>query len=169
MNKMRHNTILVVDDEANTRSALRRLLYDEYQVHQAADAGEGFICLKKFPIDAIIADHQMPSMTGVDFLKTVREKYPDIIRIVLTGKADLGVTMEAINKGQVHGFFIKPWRNEELTMFLRNVLKQHDLVLENRRLAETIKTQSDRLRMLEKRYPGITTVHKDSTGAIILE
>jgi len=107
-------------------------------------------------------------MQGSEFLTLVRENYPDTIRIMLTGHATLEAAMKAVNEGEIYRFFSKPWNDHDLIFALRSAIEKFDLEAENRCLLATIKQQSLEIKVLEKRYPGISRVEKDSKGTFVL-
>src|ERR1700716_4352369 len=94
-------SILLVDDEESVRDSLSSVLEREgYKVHQADGGEEGLRLLKEVPgIQLVISDHNMPGMTGVDFLKLVRERFPEVVRIMLTGDPDPQTIIRSINEG----------------------------------------------------------------------
>ena len=79
------------------------------------------------------------------------------------------MTIEAINKGEIFRFLLKPWNDEELKVTIRIAFKYHDLITENKRLSKTVEKQSSLLEEIEIKYPGITKVKKDEDGSIIFE
>jgi CheY-like chemotaxis protein len=108
-------TLLLVDDEENVRAALKRLLRkDRYRILTAGNATEGLELLAANRVGIVVADQRMPGMTGVEFLIRVKELYPETIRMVLSGFADLKSVTDAINRGAVYKFFSKPWDDAEL-------------------------------------------------------
>ena len=111
----------------------------------------------------------MPGMTGTQFLAVVRKEYPDTIRIILTGHASLESAMHAINEGEIYRFFTKPCNLVDLSVTIRHALQQKYLKKENKRLAKIVEQQSFSIRKIEKKYPGITKVKRDSGGAIIID
>jgi DNA-binding NtrC family response regulator len=98
----------------------------------------------------------------------VKELYPQIVRIMLTGYASLESTMKAVNTGEIYRFFIKPWDDIELILALRLATEKFDMEEENRRLLLTVRRQSQELKLLEARFPGIAEVERDNTGSCIL-
>lgn len=99
--------ILCVDDERNVLKALRRLFMDEdnYDILVAESGAEGLALLEEEEdVRMVISDYRMPEMTGVEFLSQVYEKWPDTMRIVLSGYADTAAVVEAINLGQIYKF-----------------------------------------------------------------
>jgi len=102
-------------------------------------------------------------------LAKVRERYPDTIRFMLTGKATLDVAIEAINHGAISRFLTKPCNHVDLAVTIRQALQQKDLMEEAARLLRVSKRQSAVLEGLERRSPGITKVEKDASGRIVLD
>src|SRR5262245_3948745 len=103
-------SVLVVDDEPYILPTLTALLAGDFQVH-TADSGEAAIqFLGRYPVDLVLTDQKMPRMTGVQLLEWVREHFPKTIRLLMTGYAELDDAVEAINRGQVYHYILKPWR-----------------------------------------------------------
>ena len=164
------HTILVVDDEPPILEMLKAYLGQKsFQVYCALSAEEALPILSRQRIDLIISDLKMPGMSGTEFLAITKNKYPDIIRIILTGHANLDSAMRAINEGEVYRFFTKPCNMTDLTVTIRQALQQKDLMAENKRLLEIVQRQSLSISALEKRYPGISKVKRDVDGAIIID
>src|SRR5436190_1473831 len=97
--------ILIVDDEENVCNALRRSLRKEgYELFFAHQPKEAFEILKTTKFDLVLSDHLMPNMTGLEFLKLVRDRYPNTVRIMLTGHADMQTAIDAVNQGEIYRF-----------------------------------------------------------------
>jgi len=127
--------ILLVDDEPNVLKALSRVFREEnYRVLTAPNAAEGLAVLAREKVHLIISDYKMPGMTGADFLGRVKQTHPDTIRIMLTGQANTGAVMGAINEGAVYKFILKPWDDDDLRVTVALALEQHDLIQKNRLL-----------------------------------
>lgn len=168
MTTSRHS-LLIVDDEDGVRNALRRTLRkDPYDLFFAASGPEALALLEAQPIDLIVSDHLMPGMTGLELLKTVRNLYPDVMRVILTGHADLETAIAAINQGEIYRFLTKPWDDVDLKVTLHLAIEHLDLERENRRLLDTVRRQSSFIRKLEDTYPGIADVRRDLDGAIVI-
>ena len=142
---------------------------ESYTVHCADSAKEALKILSQEPIDVVISDEVMPAMTGTQFLAVVRKDYPDTIRIILTGHASLESAMHAINEGEIYRFLTKPCNLVDLSVTIRQALQQKHLKKENKRLAKIVEQQSFSIREIEKKYPGITKVKRNSGGAIIID
>ena len=164
-----NNRILLVDDESNVLSALKRSLFDEpLDIDSAFSAEEALEIMKNEQYKVVVSDERMLGMQGSEFLACVRASYPATIRIMLTGHATLEAAMKAVNEGEIYRFFSKPWDDHSLKFAIRSAIEKYDLEAENRRLLATIKQQSLEIKVLEKRYPGISRVEKDDRGAFIL-
>ena len=131
--------ILVVDDQADIRDLLKDAFSRQsYNVLCSSSAKGALSILDKKQVDVVISDEIMPGMSGTEFLAVVREKYPDIIRIILTGHADLESAIRAINEGEVYRFFIKPCNMVDLSTTIRHAIQHQGLLKENKRLIEII-------------------------------
>ena len=162
-------SILIVDDEENVRNALRRALRKEgYELHFAEGPAVALELLKTTPVDLIISDHMMPQMSGIDFLTVVRDRYPDIMRLMITGHADLETAIKAINHGEIHRFLTKPWDDVELKVTLFLAFERQDLERENRKLIAQVRRQQIFIGAIEKEHPGLMEVMRDKSGAIVL-
>lgn len=162
-------TLLIVDDEDNVRNALKRSLRKEdYVIFTASGPEEGLEVLRQQAIDVVISDHLMPRMTGLEFLKLVRDRHQGVGRIMLTGHADMETAIKAINEGEIYRFLQKPWDDIELKVVLHLSFEQVELERENRRLLAMVRKQAEYIRDLETKYPGISHVVRDAEGAIVL-
>jgi len=118
-NVAEQRTLLLVDDESNVLSALQRLFVRSgYRVLMANGGAAGLEMLEQHDIGVIISDQRMPGMTGVEFLSQVRQHYPDVVRLMLSGFADLKAVTSAINEGAIYRFLTKPCDND---LLCRNV------------------------------------------------
>ena len=123
-------TLLLVDDEENILRALRRTLRKEnYNILTCTSAQEAFELLALNNVHVIISDQRMPGMTGTEFLKKVKDIYPNTIRMVLSGFTDLKSVTEAINQGAIYKYLTKPWDDNTLSESIQQAFKQYDLQL----------------------------------------
>lgn len=140
-------TILLVDDESNILKALNRLLRtDGYRLLTAESGADGLGLLAHEPVDLVISDMRMPEMDGASFLAHVRKHWPDTMRILLTGHADMAQTVSAINQGEIYRFIAKPWNDHELLITVRQALDQLHLRRENQRLLQLTADQNEALK-----------------------
>ncbi|MBI5213264.1 MAG: response regulator [Nitrospirae bacterium] len=166
---MAQDAILIVDDEPNVIASLKRVFTDEpYEIYSAAGALEGIEILKNNPVKVVVSDEKMPDITGSEFLAMVREQFPDVIRIMLTGHASIEAAMKAINKGEIYRFFTKPWDDMELKFAVRAAIDKYNIEEENRRLLEIVKRQALNMKLLERQFPGITKLERDENDRILL-
>jgi len=165
----RQHTVMLVDDEEKLLAALSRVLRKEhYSLITARSGPDALGHMAKGPVDVVVTDQQMPGMTGIELLRRVKARYPDTIRMVLTGHADICVAAATINEGGVYRFITKPVQDEDLKLAIRHALAQHDLLKENKRLLREVKTRDRLLEELEHEHPGITT-KRVSAGALMVE
>ncbi|AKU12250.1 response regulator receiver modulated metal dependent phosphohydrolase [Azoarcus sp. CIB] len=142
-------SILLVDDEASILSSLRRLLRPSgYTIHLAESGKAGLEVLEREHVDVVISDMRMPEMDGAQFLEHVRNRWPGIIRLLLTGYADIGSTIDAINRGQIYRYISKPWDDNDLMLILRDALERRRLQSENERLQALTQAQNAELKEL---------------------
>lgn len=112
---MAKGTVLLVDDEANVRSALARLIRPlGFDVLDAENGEHALRVIEETSVDAVITDMRMPVMDGADLLHTIAERWPGVVRILLTGYADLARTRDAIQNGWTDYFLTKPWEPEQV-------------------------------------------------------
>lgn len=136
----RQRTLLLVDDEENILTSLRRLLRREgYEILIGKGGEEGLALLAQHPVDVILSDQRMPNMTGVEFLRQVKAAYPDTVRIVLSGYTELQSITDAINEGAIYKFLTKPWDDEQLRANIAEAFRHKELADDNLRLTEAVK------------------------------
>ena len=167
---MRHS-LLIVDDEEFVRNALVRALRSEdmFEIRTADGPKAGWDAMVAQPADIILSDYKMPRMSGLDFLRRIREEYPDTIRIMLTGHADVETVIDAVNSSEVYRFLTKPWADEELKLVLRLAASHLDSMRENRRLAALVEKQAALLRQIETFHPGATRIARTASGAVVID
>lgn len=147
------HSILIVDDEESILNSFQRILADEdYEVHTVNNGSEGLNKLRtaQKPYSVIVSDQRMPEMSGVQFFAQAKDIFPDAVRILLTGYADSDAIIDAINKGGVHLYFTKPWREEEILLHIKQSLSKVEILAENKRLVELIKIKNQELIKLNK-------------------
>jgi diguanylate cyclase (GGDEF)-like protein/PAS domain S-box-containing protein len=143
-------TLLLVDDDAFVLSALQRLLRrDGYRILTAADSASAFEQLATHRIDVIVSDQRMPGVSGTAFLAQVKELYPDVVRIMLSGYTELQSVIDAINAGAIYRFLTKPWDDDQLRSVIREAANRQELQRENRQLDRQYREACERLARLE--------------------
>ncbi len=146
-------TVLLVDDEPHSLSAMRMALEDEFDCITASDADAAVQKMEEEWVQVVICDQRMPGRTGVELLTELRERWPDAVRIILTGYTDPAAMAAAINDAGIHQFLTKPWHPEQLLMAARNGARLFALARDNERmalemrfLASTAQTKLDKRR-----------------------
>jgi len=159
-------TLLFVDDEENVLSALKRIFMEEnYTILTATSAAVALEILGEQPVQLVITDHRMPGMTGADLLKRIKETWPETIRIMLTGYADVNSIMGAVKDGAVYKFITKPWNDEDLRLTVSLALQQYVLIQENRKLKEVAKYQQATI----TRYAGLFDESRGMLADILIK
>jgi signal transduction histidine kinase len=121
------HALLIVDDEPENLIALSALLEDTWKVHTAGSGSEALALLAAgVPVDLVIADQRMAGMTGIQLLTAVAEQYPKIMRVMLTAYADVEPMLDAVNRGSVFAFVVKPCEPEELRATVAEALRMKD-------------------------------------------
>ncbi len=143
--------ILVVDDEEIVLVALRETLRREgYQVDTTIDALQALEMVRKEQYAVIITDQMMPLLSGLEFLAQVKQIQPDATRILITAVLSLSTVIDAINKGEIYRFIVKPWLREELLATVRNAVQRYELILRNAVLQATTLSMNEKLTELNK-------------------
>lgn len=142
-------SILCVDDEPNILSALRRLFRNHgYQVFTADSADSALTVLEAGPVDIVISDMRMPMMNGAALLEQVRARWPDTLRMLLTGYADIQSILDSINRGEIYRYITKPWDENDILLVVRHALERKALEQEKLRLEAVTRAQNDELKAL---------------------
>jgi response regulator RpfG family c-di-GMP phosphodiesterase len=129
------HTLLIVDDEPRVLASLKEVLERQgYNVVTSTDARRALDLLEQQTFAAVISDHLMPEMTGMDFLVECQRIQPLASRVLVTALLSLPTLVEAINKGEIYRFIAKPWLREELAATIRNAVNRHELLVQNQRL-----------------------------------
>jgi len=142
---MGRHTILVVDDEPDVVKSVKDLLRMDYKVLGATRAADAVEILRGEEVHLVMTDQRMPEMTGVQFLSKVRGDYPQAIRLLFTGYADIRAVIDAINQGNVYRYITKPWDPDELQSVIREACERYDLIVERKRLFDLLQVQNREL------------------------
>lgn len=126
--------LLVIDDEIDIIRALERQFRRKYKVFSTTNPVEGLSIMERENIHVVLSDQRMPGMTGVDFFTHIKDKFPDTLKLILTGYTDVESVIGAINDGQVFRYVKKPWNPDELDLVVRDAFEKYELVADNRKL-----------------------------------
>ena len=144
-------TLLLVDDEESILRALTRVFRcDGYTVLTATSGAAGLERLAEHEVGVVISDQRMPEMTGVEFLKRVKEHHPDTLSIVLSGYTELKSVTDAVNQGSVYKFLTKPWDDDLLRQNVEDAFLHYELRGENRRLTTELQRSNTELAALNR-------------------
>ena len=162
--------ILLVDDEPHVTDGLsRHFPRRRFMIFKAHSAVEAYKVLDTYPIDVVVSDEQMPGESGSQFLAGVRKRYPNTIRMILSGQASLEAAVRAINEGEVYRFFIKPCNPVDLLVTIQQAVSHKRLEERSRELLAGFRQQAAVLHTIEQNHPELVDVEVDATGAISLE
>ncbi|EDM36539.1 two-component response regulator [Pedobacter sp. BAL39] len=140
--------ILYVDDEVHNLNAFKASFRRVFNVFTAESAKDALPILAQEEIHIIITDQRMPQMTGVEFLESILTIYPEPIRILLTGYADIAAVIDAINKGQVYLYVTKPWQEDELRIYIEKAFEIFLLRKKNKELNEKLLVVNQQLEFM---------------------
>ena len=119
--------VLLVDDEVRSLDAMRRTLDEDCEVLTASSADEARERLNRQEVAVILCDQRMPGLTGVEFLKEVRERWPDTVRIVISGYTDSEDIIAGINEAGIYQYILKPWVPDHLLQTVRTAVEARSL------------------------------------------
>ncbi|WP_428547366.1 sigma-54-dependent transcriptional regulator [Profundibacter sp.] len=153
-------TILIVDDEVRSLEALERTLFDDFDVLTAETTAEAERLLADNWVQVILCDQRMPEETGVAFLTRVRDRWPDVIRIIISGYTEADDIIAGLNEAGIYHYITKPWQPEKLILTLKNALEMFELQRQNQLLAIELRLSeqgarrklSDNRRKLRRQY-----------------
>jgi two-component system response regulator HupR/HoxA len=138
--------ILVVDDELRSQEALRRTLEEEFDVLTAGNAEEALAVMTREMVQVILCDQRMPGMSGVEFLKQVREQWPEVVRLIISGYTDAEDIISSINDAGIYQFVLKPWQPDLLLATLRNAAELYAMQMQEQHLHLELRTAQPVLR-----------------------
>jgi two-component system, NtrC family, response regulator HupR/HoxA len=159
--------ILVVDDEVRSVEALERILEDDFTVLKATTVAGAQTILAEEAVQAVICDQRMPGMSGVEFLKEVRERWPDVVRMIISGYTDAEDIIEGVNQAGIYQYVTKPWQPESLKLTLNNAVRLYDLQRQNQLLAVELKVSSNRAeKIVASRREGLREHYHNDDGIV---
>ncbi len=141
-------SILYVDDEMNNLVSFKAVFRIKYNIFTAISGEEAIKILKNKQINIIITDQRMPQMTGVEFLESILDEFPDPIRILLTGYADMNAVIDAINKGKIFHYLTKPWNEEELDMAITRAFEVYQQKMDEKEMNSKLTLSNEQLEFL---------------------
>ncbi|WP_342328444.1 response regulator [Pedobacter sp. FW305-3-2-15-E-R2A2] len=148
MNSDTSANVLYVDDEVHNLNAFKASFRRKFNIFTANSAVEGRQVLESEDIHVIVTDQRMPVTTGIEFLESIIPDFPEPIRILLTGYADINAVIDAINKGQVYRYIQKPWMEDDLRINIEKAFELYMLRKENRDLTASLIIANEKLENL---------------------
>lgn len=140
--------VLYLDDDDANLVTFRANFRDQFEVFTTSNPVEAYNMIAENKIQIVITDHNMPRMSGVEFLESIARDYPDVQRILLTGYTELVPLMEAINKGKVFRILTKPFNMKEISRMVIEAWDQFRSVLEKDRLIHQLKRQNQQFEFI---------------------
>lgn len=128
-------SVLLVDDEPHSLASMRMALEDDFDILTAPDTRAAAALMEEEWVQVVVCDQRMPGQTGVEFLAGVRERWPETVRLLITGYTDPEAMAAAINEAGIHQFVQKPWHPDHLLVTVRNATRLFHLARENERMA----------------------------------
>lgn len=125
-------TLLLVDEESLTHALRRLLQHEDLDVLTAQTASEALTTLARQPVGVVVADMRLPDMDGMVFLRHLRDMYPRVVRVLLTGYPQIDTVVEAVNQGAFFRFAVKPWDDQQLLGHIRAAFRHHHQLMEER-------------------------------------
>ncbi|WP_161604477.1 response regulator [Roseiconus nitratireducens] len=160
------HSILLVDDEPEILFSLKGLLRREFNLFTAESAEEALQILDEHPIHVIMTDQRMPDVTGAELMARVKVEYPDAIRMIFTGYADIKAVIEAINTGGLYRYITKPWDPDELIEVLREAAGEYDALVARRQFLADTRSYIESSRQLIGRLSTAEGPDDDSVQAV---
>ena len=140
--------LLYVDDELNNLVSFKAVFRIKYNVLTANSGEDAINILRKNHVHIIITDQRMPQMTGVEFLESILEEFPDPIRILLTGYADMTAVIDAINKGKIFHYLSKPWNEDELDLAINRAYEVYKQKMDEKEMNYKLILSNEQLEFL---------------------
>ncbi len=138
-------SVLVVDDEQRSLETLRRTLEDDFTVFTAASAADGLAVMEREFIHIVLSDQRMPGTSGVEFLRGVRARWPDTVRLILSGYTEAEDIIAGINEAGIWQYLLKPWHPDQLLLTLQSAAELWRLQQENQRLTLELRASPENL------------------------
>ncbi len=142
--------VLFVDDEVHNLEAFKATFRRDFEIFVCLNVGDALKLLETETMHVILSDQRMPGMTGVEFFEICQEKIPNVMRILITGYADINIVVDAVNKGNIFKYIQKPWNNELLKS---SIFLAYEIYLENlnqKKDIEELKIVNEQLEFLAR-------------------
>ena len=163
--------VLVVDDEVRSLEAIRRVLDEHYEVLIAPDTRAAVDYLENELVQVVLCDQRMPDMTGVEFLISVRQRWPDAVRMIISGYTHSEDIIAGLNEAGIYRYITKPWEPEDLFRAVSEAVRLYALQRENQNVSVEMKMAEPALaqvvarkkHMLKRRYGFDRIIHGEGS------
>ena len=142
--------VLFVDDELHNLEAFKATFRRDFEVFICINVAEAIALLENEEMHVILSDQRMPGTTGVEFFEQILDKYPDSIRILITGYADIGIVVDAVNKGKIYQYIQKPWDNVNLKEIILKAYDEYSAQMAKKRDLEDMHILAEQLEFLAR-------------------
>lgn len=142
--------VMFVDDELHNLEAFKATFRREYDITICLSVAEALKVLETEEMHVILSDQRMPNTTGVEFFEQILEKYPDCIRILITGYADIGIVVDAVNKGKIFEYIQKPWDNAGLKATIEKAYQEYKDQITRKKDLEELRILNEQLEFLAR-------------------
>lgn len=142
--------VLFVDDEVHNLEAFKATFRRDFQVFTCINVTEALELLDKEPMHVILSDQRMPGITGVEFFEKIQFALPDVMRILITGYADINIVVDAVNKGKIFKYIQKPWNNEQLKESILEAYKVYQDQITAKKDLEELRVVNEQLEFLAR-------------------
>ena len=160
-------TILVVDDEVRVLEALTRTLEEEFDIRTAESIDDARAILEKEWVQVILCDQRMPGITGVEFLASVREQWPEVIRMIISGYTDAEDIIKGVNEAGIYQYITKPWHPENLILTLKSAVHLFQLQRENELLNVELKLAPNSLeKNISRKQKALKKQYRQNDGIV---
>ena len=164
---MKEINVLFLDDEKNVLNSISRVFADEPYGFAVVDCcADAMAVMAREKIKVVLSDQRMPDTTGIEFLRQIKERYPNVVRILFTAYADLSAAEAAINVSQVYRFINKPWNPEELKASVAGAIHYFDIVTENQRLFEQTQIKNEQLNLANAKLKNLYDIQKEFSSTL---
>jgi DNA-binding NtrC family response regulator len=144
----KHIKTLFIDDEKSNLTSFKAAFRRDFNIFLAESASEGLDILRNNEIHVILTDQRMPEKTGVEFLSSILEEFPNAIRILVTGYTDMEALVEAVNKGHIFKYISKPWDNDKLKEIIIKAYEVYQLQVENLEVNDKLAQANEQLEFM---------------------
>ncbi|HJZ85628.1 MAG TPA: response regulator [Polyangia bacterium] len=121
---MRRLRLLIVDDEPDMLDFLERVFRHEYDVLRAQSGEEALQALAQAEVDILLTDQKMPRMTGIQLLEAIKDRHPDLVRVLISGYTDVPDIQHAVERCQIHQYVVKPVDSDRLRQAVREACER---------------------------------------------